>query len=218
LNDLHDVITHLTEEEVAHRNATVRHRVAQHKALTGVDLPFVEASLRQPVKTNIGVVCFSGNPCSHAMWAHYAADHRGMLLEFDDGAPCFHRPTPILFQGIGELRTVAYQDDRPRLEPKTNERTYQIFCTKSCEWETERERRILWPVDHADEVAGKDDHDHQIYLYAVPSEALLSVTLGQRATSSDADEVRALLRDAPHVRMRVAETAAHTFELHYRDL
>jgi hypothetical protein len=92
----------------------------------------------------LGVFCASETMESAAMWAHYAANHRGVVIEFD-------HTTLVDLQGNIRSFRVEYQDLLPSLcdyremiqlkDPVWFERLF--FCRKSSEWKNEKEWRFF---------------------------------------------------------------------------
>lgn len=82
-----------------------------------------------------GVYCFSRNPRSHLMWAHYARSHRGICVQID--------PTHCLEVFAG-AQTIEYSGQLPDISwPPTTEELSRGFLRKSEEWSYEKEIRYL---------------------------------------------------------------------------
>ena len=85
--------------------------------------------------SKFGVYCFSRNPRSHLMWAHYARSHRGICVQID--------PTYCLEVFAG-AQTVEYSSQLPNVRwPPTTEELSRGFLRKSEEWSYEKEIRYL---------------------------------------------------------------------------
>lgn len=82
-----------------------------------------------------GICCFSQNPRSHLMWAHYARSHHGICLQFDYS----------LCPGVLALaQRVIYRDELPQLTwPEDQRRSVEPLLTKSLDWRYEAERRYI---------------------------------------------------------------------------
>ncbi|MGE8451655.1 MAG: DUF2971 domain-containing protein [Pseudomonadales bacterium] len=84
---------------------------------------------------SFGVYCFSRNPRSHLMWAHYARSHRGICVQIDP-AYCLE-----VFAGT---QTVEYSSQLPKVTwPSTANELSRGFLRKSEEWSYEKELRYL---------------------------------------------------------------------------
>lgn len=89
--------------------------------------------------STVGVFCMSRNPCNPLMWAHYAKDHSGFVVEFkiDVDAP------RELVEDIMPL-PVNYCEKRPILDWAASGRNVEDYLlTKSRDWEYEEEERVL---------------------------------------------------------------------------
>lgn len=133
-----------------------------------------------------GVACFSAVNNRHDMWGNYADKHRGAALEF----------SPVSHDSIfGICREVIYSDKRPRLyenaatfveqyfsakEDVAASFLFRLIDTKSCNWQQEREYRLVIPglvsptVDHLD-----------VKWHAVD---LTAIYIGSQATETEASE------------------------------
>ncbi len=121
-----------------------------------------------------GCVSFSSDPACVQMWAHYAADHSGICVQYK-------RADSILLS-TGNCQPMAYQHWTPEIY-KLDDTIHQIFWAKSDAWEYEREWRLMYPRANAYVGSG----------LLIPS----GVIFGLRST----DEVKNLLREwAPYVR------------------
>ena len=91
-----------------------------------------------------GVLCLSATPGSVGMWAHYASNHRGVVIEFETGKLRSR-------QGSVRCFPVCYEDSLPTVRefldamgsPEPLEFLHLFFCRKSTEWRHEREWRIF---------------------------------------------------------------------------
>lgn len=127
-------------------------------------------------------ICFCRSGRHPLMWTHYARNHKGIQLEFDEHHECF----------TGKLHNVVYVEERPVL---TLNEMRQItarakdpalpapsfFFHKALEWSYEQEVRLcLRPGD----TVPSGTHN-PISLYNVPFTALRSVTFGSRSYQDD---------------------------------
>lgn len=175
-----------------------------------------ESALLDSVHKSVGVLCLSGSGKHPLMWSHYADNHHGALLEFDERHATFNRKRTVE-DDMGSLRRVWYSDTRPHI---TSERLDDIFpllaLTKALEWAYEQEFRMLWPLSQADNKINVGDGS--IYLIDVPPSALRSITIGCKALPSLIDEVKASLTsraDASHIKLKQAVMDRDAFLLNY---
>jgi hypothetical protein len=88
--------------------------------------------------TKYGVCCFSETKSNLLMWAHYAESFSGYCLEYFTNKEPFDKMLPV-----------EYMVDFPKfdiaafvLEGK-DDQIFKLFCTKSKEWDYEKEWRVL---------------------------------------------------------------------------
>lgn len=141
-------------------------RLEAEKLLQGVEGPDLDRSvalellteklLTQPRRVAVdraaGVLSLTKRPDGLLMWAHYADNHRGIVIGFDAAHDFFNPGAGI---GIEGLRDVEYVRQRP-LTPITMHSENEIsskddaaaisnalFFSKSVEWQYEQEVRVL---------------------------------------------------------------------------
>lgn len=102
------------------------------------------------------------------MWAHYADDHNGIVVQFDGDHP---------FLSTEDFRggAVSYRDERPVLS-YSNIRSPELFFRKSTEWSYEREWRFVRYLQEADEVI--EAEPSPIHLYGLPPDLITGIIIG----------------------------------------
>jgi hypothetical protein len=92
----------------------------------------------QSVADRIEIFCLSTDGKQMQMWSHYANNHTGICLEFDDDLLC---------NSLGDMFRVQYPKEQYVLKLKTPEVTenniIEAFCTKQKGWEYEQEIRMF---------------------------------------------------------------------------
>ena len=107
------------------------------------------------------------------MWAHYADEHQGCVIEFD----ARHK----VFAGQSSLREVKYSQERARY--KYGDQSAAHLYQKSLDWEKEQEWRMLGefsrmlPVTHEDE---NTKSTKTIHLAEIPPETVTATYLDVR--------------------------------------
>ena len=151
----------------------------------------------------LGILSLTEDPTHPLMWSHYASQHFGVVVEFDQSHPWFNQKIAHS-DDFRHLVKVAYeQEPLPRTwkQLKANE----VLYTKSIEWAYEREWRVIRPLKDGTEVSpGK-------ICFEVPPEAVRSITFGCRTTPALEKQIRDLVAANPnlgHVRFRKAKLAA----------
>lgn len=86
---------------------------------------------------NCGVACFTTDPLSNLMWAHYASSHKGLTLEYDVAIDT------DFFLGATK---VNYEDPIPIFnwwQIDTQDQITKILLRKHKSWDYEKERRVI---------------------------------------------------------------------------
>lgn len=133
----------------------------------------------------IGALCFTDKPNNLLMWAHYAENSAGFVIEFNSDHEFFHRQRTDKDEFF-HLRPVVYRKKRPffNFEDKLNGMDH-VFLTKSPEWEYEKESRILYPLNFlAVEYIKTENTEYDMYSVPLPSEAVTGIILGCRANDN----------------------------------
>jgi hypothetical protein len=109
---------------------------------------FYYASMK-PLLDNVGILSLSGNKEHLAMWAHYADNHKGLVLEFEKNHWFFNDlKLPSYMQVLHGLEKVTYILRENRKSINSNEHlTKETFLTKSIDWEYEDEYRMSLYVE-----------------------------------------------------------------------
>jgi hypothetical protein len=145
-------------------------------------------NFRQSVAEAIGIFSLTEDPAHILMWSHYASEHFGIAVEFDDNHPWFsQRVSPS--DDLRQLVQVSYvQNPHPRTWKQLNA---DVLYTKRAEWAYEREWRIIRPLQDGTEVSpGK-------FCFDVPPDAVRSITFGCRTTLAVEQEIRRYVATNP---------------------
>ena len=116
------------------------------------DLPRLERLLDETareISSKVGLFCLSLRYDSLPMWAHYAANAGGLLLEFHDLDQAFTGDeTGVLRQPVA----VQYERGRTGItfEPKSHE---ALFYSKFADWSYEQEVRVVIPLGECRQVS-----------------------------------------------------------------
>jgi hypothetical protein len=111
------------------------------------------------------------------LWAHYADEHRGAVLEIEIDDSEFSNTYEA--KGGSENRgEIKYVRNRPRLSLKDDVLMAHLF-NKSFHWEYEVEYRVVRDLTHADKII-ENKPDYDICLFRLPLRCLRSITFGVR--------------------------------------
>lgn len=98
-----------------------------------------EAWFYKAFRTKFGVVCFSRNADKPTMWAHYANNHSGICVGFED-------LNVNSLPGLSMSGNVSYQKALPVVQYFGEDEkaiAYKIFFVKCEDWQYEREFRLV---------------------------------------------------------------------------
>lgn len=152
--------------------------------------PPLREQLYQLLNSNVGMLSLSEDPVNVLMWAHYADNHRGLVLGFDEKHEFFNRKRSQNDE-FYSLRKVIYSDAAPFSSLLTLEDD-AIFVTKGTKWEYEKEWRMLAPLRDATRFVSVGGD--LVHLFAFPAEAIVSVIVGAKADPDLENDVRELVR------------------------
>src|SRR5512135_205937 len=102
------------------------------------------------IDQTFGILSLTESYDNLLMWAHYADEHRGVVVEIETSDPAFLEPDP----DRQDPREVRYSFSRPRLSVD-DQVLLDVFFTKSPQWEYEREYRIVRRLEHATRIKPK---------------------------------------------------------------
>jgi len=156
----------------------------------------------------VGIFSLTEDPAHTLMWSHYASQHYGMVVEFDEVDPWFDQKLapPDEFR---HLVKVAYvENPHPRTWKQLS--GVDVLYTKNAEWTYEREWRIIRPLKEGTEVSsGK-------FCFDVPANAVRGIIFGCRTTPALEAEIRAVVAANPalsHVRFKRSKLGGGKIEL-----
>jgi len=151
--------------------------------------PLIDSLLNQ----HVGVLCLSEVRDSILMWAHYTANHQGLVVGFDADHPFFLRRRSDQDE-FGFLRRVDYRRERPNVV-LSDTSSPAWFQTKCIDWAYEKEWRIVRVLSEADHRI--DGGRFPVCLFAFPPDAVMEIVVGLRSSQSLVQTVRSLARSFP---------------------
>lgn len=163
----------------------------------------VRPTMLAKLQNDVGILSLTERPDNMAMWAHYAANHGGLLFEFNAEHVWFSRQRSANDE-FYRLRQVRYTDLAESVST-FRELDNRVLFTKQPEWAYEAEWRILAPIVEAAEVL--NTAPDPTYLFDLDPEALCGVVVGARSSSDLAATVITIIRAEPplaHVEVRRA--------------
>ncbi|MDK4736233.1 DUF2971 domain-containing protein [Rhizobium sp. CNPSo 3490] len=146
------------------------------------------------------LLCFSlSATCqSPVMWAHYAGNNSGFVIQFDTNHQWFRR------RGDGSatrLQRVSYLD--ADLEEVLQD-PQGAFISKSAEWSYEQEWRLYCGIQHIEKTVGSAADP--IHLMSFPRDAVSAVILGPKASQEATTRARDIMAASyPNAQLLVAQ-------------
>lgn len=160
--------------------------------------------LHDKLEHMVGIVSFTDDPQSHLMWAHYASEHKGFVIEFDEAQPFFDQRRSAEDEFL-HLRPVQYMPASHVHESLGDLDGTAVLCVKQSDWAYERELRLLVPVNPADQ-PGINEPVHLVHF---PRSCVQRVILGHRASDTVESELREILqRHAEYANVEVWRASA----------
>jgi tetratricopeptide (TPR) repeat protein len=163
------------------------------------------------MRSEIGVLSLAGRPDSLLMWAHYADQHRGFLIEFDP-AHEFFRQRQSRNDPFHHLRRVRYRRERPSREIDDFVDASTLL-TKSTDWSYEMEWRMLIRFPRfAHEVFRR--RGQVVHLVSLPPSCITSVILGARMSERSRARFEQIVdTHYPQAILRYAELDKRLFQV-----
>lgn len=162
--------------------------------------------LRSKIDNAVGMLCLTKNDSCHLMWAHYAAEYSGAVIEFDENHD--------FFEGAFE---VEYIESRPKFhmdyflsgEPLP----ISELCLKSREWGYEKEWRLTRDFKDCKKIK-TSGNKYDIYTMVLPPDTIKSITLGERCKLEDAKKTYHKIKNT-NISLKIAALANSNYEFRY---
>jgi len=122
------------------------------------------------------------------MWAHYAANATGIVVEFDN----LHQVFPGDNTGVlRQVRPVSYWKELPGMtfEPQSHE---NLFFSKYLDWSYEKEFRVVMPLS---DCRTSDSAISSMYFYDIPKNCVKRIITGWCMTAINVEAVKQQVGD-----------------------
>ena len=136
-------------------------------------------------RDELGILSLTEEPDNPVMWAHYSCNGTGMVLELFP--PALITPGRYKVWGMGGIWPVIYSSKRSYNFEQLD--AAALTHEKGMEWSYEREWRMVRRLTECTSV-----ENGRIHLFALNPRAIVSVTLGYKASSAFKQQVIALCR------------------------
>jgi len=149
------------------------------------NLPLLKRLLEETaeeISSKVGLFCLTKRNDSLPMWAHYAANANGLVVEFRDLSSAFPGDdTGILFTPI----PVRYERERlgVTFDPSSHE---SLFFAKFADWSYEQEVRVVVPLAACREVM---TGGRRLYIFNIAPRHIARLILGWRMPKMMADSI-----------------------------
>lgn len=168
----------------------------------------------------IGILSLTQKSDDICMWAHYAQNNKGFVIEFDERHEFFNqsKDSADLF---GCLHEVDYREDRPNRDSMLDLSPRDVFLVKSEKWRDEREWRMMQSLENGkklekDGQPSLDDEGEPIYLFSLPPSCITGIIFGTRMSSKNKSDLVQVLsaNDYSHVSTYRAILDERKFKFH----
>lgn len=139
----------------------------------------------------LGVLCLTEKPDNLLMWAHYANNHQGFVVEFDVENQFFNQKLHD-DDFIRCLQKVNYTQNVPRTS-LLDLKNLDFILTKSMDWSYEQEWRMILMLDKCSQRIKAEPLD--ICLFELPVSCVSKVIMGCRASPDTISTVQGMLRE-----------------------
>lgn len=142
----------------------------------------------QEISSKVGLFCLSRRYASLPMWAHYARNAAGLVVEFRNLQNVFAGDdTGVLAQPIA----VSYERERAGMtfDPQSHQ---SLFFSKFKDWSYEKEVRVVLPLA---DCRRERVESGSIHLYDLPADCIARVILGWNMRPEEVAAVRNLVKE-----------------------
>jgi hypothetical protein len=156
---------------------------------------------------SLGILSLTKRNDNVLMWSHYANNHMGFVIEFDEGHPFFatRNEGDDMLSG---LTKVKYYEEIPKIDVLFD-RLFgwdPLFFFKSIKWEYEEELRMIRKLSESDRRIANSTGD--IYLFALPPECIRSIILGCRMLESEKQKIIGYInKEARYKHVKILEAS-----------
>jgi len=186
--------------------------LSELEVVSSLMAPSIRSQIYKKIDDSVGILSLTTKYDNLLMWSHYANDHRGMVIGFDEKHPFFNQTTTEDDE-LRHLRKVSYSKKRSNLS-LNNLDGLAGYMVKSLEWEYEQEWRMLMPLVDADKV--EYIGNQSVYLFKILFSAIKTVYIGARSGGAYKEDVNNILSANPklfHVELVALKTDDKEFSL-----
>jgi hypothetical protein len=157
--------------------------------------PLISKKMHDGFEKHIGILSLTESPNNLLMWAHYANSHQGFVIELDSAHSFFDQRKSAKDE-LRHLSRVTYSKHRPSVQ-LSSVSSFDELLVKSDDWAYEAEWRILMALNDAYKTIQGKPHD--IHLFKIPFDAIRSVIIGARASTTTQDILKSAISSNPEL-------------------
>ena len=144
--------------------------------------------LRKALDREIGFLCLSRTWKSLPMWAHYADEYAGAVIEFDGDHEFFAWAFDVHYSSHRPVRDYKLYLNAPI--------PIAEMCEKSTDWAFEEEVRVPRALSDCQCGPNPRDPDYPVCVTKIPPECIKRVILGERFDEDEAFKISRLAESA----------------------
>ena len=136
------------------------------------------------------VSCFSQNNNDILMWSHYANNHKGIILKFDNNKFGDH------------AKPIKYNKNRPVSTPReTPLENIGICYIKSDHWKYEQEVRLLLPKENKSPISSQYINGKKSYFCRLQPNTIKAIYFGLKTPKIQKQKFRDHAKDHPEIQI-----------------
>jgi Protein of unknown function (DUF2971) len=180
-------------------------------------MPMLRKAFTSMIQRIVSILSLTKDPYNLIMWAHYAQNHQGFVIEFDESHGFFNQKRHPKDE-FGFLREVTYSNERPKVI-LNNMTPVDLFLVKSKHWKYEKEWRMMLPIMNFNKQV--EISDTRIVLAPLPPDCVKGVILGCRISLEKREKLLRLLssrHEYSHVKKYEAVPDERNFGLNFHEI
>jgi len=177
-------LTEISEEQFREAKQSVLGMYSEHPSiLVDKNAEYFREKLEE-----IGVLSLGDRRNNMALWAHYAEEHRGFVVEFNSGyTPFIKKEGDINEEGV--LRKVLYRETRAEFSLDCQELPPDLLHIKRRDWEYEGEIRMVRRLINCDSVI----RETGVHLWDLDPRAVVRIDIGHAASEELIEELKRII-------------------------
>ncbi len=151
----------------------------------------------------MGIVCLSESPNVIQMWAHYADNHRGIVIALDENPFVKDREelVKVCCQNEMVLLPVPTRSDIPEKRKQHEKLIKDVLSRKESNWGYEKEVRLYAKLNEKD----KDGH----YYFNIPPSSITEIYLGLRSPETTEIIAKSIKQRKEYNHLRIYKMDRH---------